>query len=113
MSICLIVQTGQERVDTDSVLENALFFGLNEKQGWLDLALEGGVTLAVGVAGGQVGYHSIKLLGGSEADAQRASLVGSILGGYAVSSVIEYCRHHSPCRVVVYTVLQLVQFLIS
>ncbi|MGQ7660782.1 T7SS effector LXG polymorphic toxin [Streptococcus suis] len=39
-----------------------------------------------GFVGGQAGYHGTKLLGGSEADAQRANLVGSILGGYATSS---------------------------
>ncbi|MGT2965088.1 T7SS effector LXG polymorphic toxin [Streptococcus acidominimus] len=39
-----------------------------------------------GFAGHQAAYHGTKLLGGSEADAQRASLVGSILGGYAASS---------------------------
>ncbi|OLF49346.1 T7SS effector LXG polymorphic toxin [Streptococcus acidominimus] len=39
-----------------------------------------------GFAGHQAAYHGIKLLGGSEEDAQRASLVGSILGGYAASS---------------------------
>ncbi|WP_209307154.1 T7SS effector LXG polymorphic toxin [Streptococcus acidominimus] len=39
-----------------------------------------------GFAGHQAAYHGTKLLGGSEADAQRASFVGSILGGYAVSS---------------------------
>ncbi|HFR3702905.1 TPA: hypothetical protein ACHVE0_001916, partial [Streptococcus suis] len=39
-----------------------------------------------GFVGGQAGYHGTKLLGGSEADAQRANLVGSILGGYAASS---------------------------
>lgn len=39
-----------------------------------------------GFVGGQAGYHGTKLLGGSEADAQRANLVGSILGGYVASS---------------------------
>ncbi|WP_242237378.1 T7SS effector LXG polymorphic toxin [Streptococcus acidominimus] len=39
-----------------------------------------------GFAGHQAAYHGTKLLGGSEADAQRASFVGSILGGYAASS---------------------------
>ncbi|HEM6099540.1 TPA: hypothetical protein U2B91_001205 [Streptococcus suis] len=39
-----------------------------------------------GFVGGQAGYHGTKLLGGSEADAQRANLVGSILGGFAASS---------------------------
>ncbi|MDW8743637.1 hypothetical protein Q7W37_11545 [Streptococcus suis] len=38
-----------------------------------------------GFVGGQAGYQGTKLLGGSEADAQRANLVGSILGGYAAS----------------------------
>ncbi|MCK3882787.1 glycohydrolase toxin TNT-related protein, partial [Streptococcus suis] len=39
-----------------------------------------------GFVGGQAGYHGTKLLGGSEADAQRATFVGSILGGFAASS---------------------------
>ncbi|HFI0066043.1 TPA: hypothetical protein ACGORS_002310, partial [Streptococcus suis] len=39
-----------------------------------------------GFVGGQAGYHGTKLLGGSEADAQRANLVGGILGGFAASS---------------------------
>lgn len=39
-----------------------------------------------GFVGGQAGYQGTKLLGGSEADAQRANLVGIILGGYAASS---------------------------
>ncbi|WP_228064063.1 hypothetical protein, partial [Streptococcus acidominimus] len=39
-----------------------------------------------GFAGHQAAYHGTKLLGGSEEDAQRASFVGSILGGYAASS---------------------------
>ncbi|MBF0849109.1 TNT domain-containing protein, partial [Streptococcus danieliae] len=39
-----------------------------------------------GFAGHQAAYQGTKLLGGSEADAQRASLVGRILGGYAASS---------------------------
>ncbi|HFR3703019.1 TPA: glycohydrolase toxin TNT-related protein [Streptococcus suis] len=39
-----------------------------------------------GFVGGQAGYYGTKLLGGSEADAQRANLVGSILGGFAASS---------------------------
>ncbi|MGV3022910.1 hypothetical protein ACEE60_04550 [Streptococcus suis] len=39
-----------------------------------------------GFVGGQAGYHGTKLLGGSEADAERATLVGSILGGFAASS---------------------------
>ncbi|HFR3767570.1 TPA: glycohydrolase toxin TNT-related protein, partial [Streptococcus suis] len=34
----------------------------------------------------QAGYHGTKLLGGSEADAERATFVGSILGGFAASS---------------------------
>ncbi len=39
-----------------------------------------------GFIGGQASYHGTKLLGGSEQDAQRATLVGNILGGLAVSS---------------------------
>ncbi|MBO4108567.1 hypothetical protein J5566_10380, partial [Streptococcus suis] len=39
-----------------------------------------------GFVGGQAGYHGTKFLGGSEADAQRATFVGSILGGFAASS---------------------------
>ncbi|HFI0083326.1 TPA: ADP-ribosyltransferase [Streptococcus suis] len=39
-----------------------------------------------GFVGGQAGYHGTKLLGGSEADAERATFVGSILGGFAASS---------------------------
>ncbi|HEL1116997.1 TPA: hypothetical protein TVK16_001354 [Streptococcus equi subsp. zooepidemicus] len=40
-----------------------------------------------GFIGGQASYHGTKLLGGSEQDAQRATLVGNILGGFAASSV--------------------------
>ncbi|HEK9098514.1 TPA: hypothetical protein SUB15_001610 [Streptococcus equi subsp. zooepidemicus] len=40
-----------------------------------------------GFIGGQASYHGTKLLGGSEQDAQRATLVGNILGGLAASSV--------------------------
>ncbi|HEL1264679.1 TPA: hypothetical protein TVN87_001638 [Streptococcus equi subsp. zooepidemicus] len=39
-----------------------------------------------GFIGGQASYHGTKLLGGSEQDAQRATLVGNILGGLAASS---------------------------
>ncbi|MGV3022905.1 hypothetical protein ACEE60_04525 [Streptococcus suis] len=39
-----------------------------------------------GFVGGQAGYHGTKLLGGSEADAERATFVGNILGGFAASS---------------------------
>ncbi|HEL0720688.1 LXG domain-containing protein [Streptococcus equi subsp. zooepidemicus] len=39
-----------------------------------------------GFIGGQASYHGTKLLGGSEQDAQRATLVGNILGGFAASS---------------------------
>ncbi|MGT2867192.1 hypothetical protein ACVRZH_10000, partial [Streptococcus fryi] len=39
-----------------------------------------------GFVGGQAGYHGTKLLGGSEADAERATFVGSIIGGFAASS---------------------------
>ncbi|MDI6001981.1 hypothetical protein QLT11_09745, partial [Streptococcus equi subsp. zooepidemicus] len=39
-----------------------------------------------GFIGGQASYHGTKLLGGSEQDAQRATLVGNILAGYAASS---------------------------
>ncbi|HEL0142593.1 TPA: hypothetical protein TUC27_000926 [Streptococcus equi subsp. zooepidemicus] len=39
-----------------------------------------------GFIGGQASYHGTKLLGGSEQDAQRATLVGNILGGIAASS---------------------------
>ncbi|WP_323125790.1 hypothetical protein [Streptococcus equi] len=39
-----------------------------------------------GFIGGQAIYHGTKLLGGSEQDAQRATLVGNILGGLAASS---------------------------
>ncbi|WP_228274482.1 hypothetical protein [Streptococcus equi] len=39
-----------------------------------------------GFIGGQTSYHGTKLLGGSEQDAQRATLVGNILGGLAASS---------------------------
>ncbi|NQK93799.1 hypothetical protein HO498_05925 [Streptococcus suis] len=39
-----------------------------------------------GFVGGQAGYHGTKLLGGSEADAERATFVGSILGGFVASS---------------------------
>ncbi|HEL0165389.1 TPA: hypothetical protein TUO09_001804 [Streptococcus equi subsp. zooepidemicus] len=39
-----------------------------------------------GFIGGQASYHGTKLLGCSEQDAQRATLVGNILGGYAASS---------------------------
>ncbi|HEL2031963.1 TPA: hypothetical protein U1164_001960 [Streptococcus suis] len=39
-----------------------------------------------GFVGGQAGYYGTKLLGGSEADAERATFVGSILGGFAASS---------------------------
>ncbi|WP_231197795.1 hypothetical protein [Streptococcus equi] len=40
-----------------------------------------------GFISGQASYHGTKLLGGSEQDAQRATLVGNILGGLAASSV--------------------------
>ncbi|HEL0659608.1 membrane protein [Streptococcus equi subsp. zooepidemicus Sz35] len=39
-----------------------------------------------GFISGQASYHGTKLLGGSEQDAQRATLVGNILGGLAASS---------------------------
>ncbi|HEL1172921.1 LXG domain-containing protein [Streptococcus equi subsp. zooepidemicus] len=39
-----------------------------------------------GFIGGQASYHGTRLLGGSEQDAQRATLVGNILGGIAASS---------------------------
>ncbi|WP_231185946.1 hypothetical protein [Streptococcus equi] len=39
-----------------------------------------------GFIGGQASYHGTKLLGGSEQDAQRTTLVGNILGGLAASS---------------------------
>ncbi|HEL1024413.1 T7SS effector LXG polymorphic toxin [Streptococcus equi] len=39
-----------------------------------------------GFIGGQASYHGTKLLGGSEQDAQRVTLVGNILGGLAASS---------------------------
>ncbi|HEL1074915.1 TPA: hypothetical protein TVE87_000844 [Streptococcus equi subsp. zooepidemicus] len=39
-----------------------------------------------GFIGGQASYHGTRLLGGSEQDAQRATLVGNILGGFAASS---------------------------
>lgn len=39
-----------------------------------------------GFVGGQVAYHGTRLLGGSESDVQRASFVGSFLGGFAASS---------------------------
>ncbi|VEF08035.1 T7SS effector LXG polymorphic toxin [Streptococcus equi] len=39
-----------------------------------------------GFIGGQASYHGTKLLGGSDQDAQRATLVGNILGGIAASS---------------------------
>ncbi|HEL0622976.1 TPA: hypothetical protein TVL46_001836 [Streptococcus equi subsp. zooepidemicus] len=39
-----------------------------------------------GFIGGQASYHGTKLLGCSEQDAQRATLVGNILGGFAASS---------------------------
>ncbi|HEL0609352.1 TPA: hypothetical protein TVE67_000922 [Streptococcus equi subsp. zooepidemicus] len=39
-----------------------------------------------GFIGGQASYHGTRLLGGSEQDAQRATLVGNILGGLAASS---------------------------
>ncbi|MCD3448971.1 LXG domain-containing protein [Streptococcus equi subsp. zooepidemicus] len=39
-----------------------------------------------GFIGGQASYHGTKLLGGSEQYAQKATLVGNILGGFAASS---------------------------
>ncbi|SUN47163.1 membrane protein [Streptococcus equi subsp. equi] len=39
-----------------------------------------------GFISGQASYHGTKLLGGSDQDAQRATLVGNILGGLAASS---------------------------
>lgn len=36
--------------------------------------------------GGELGYHGAKLLGGSEADAERATFVANFLGGFAASS---------------------------
>ncbi|CAX00089.1 putative membrane protein [Streptococcus equi subsp. zooepidemicus] len=39
-----------------------------------------------GFIGGQASYHGTKLLGCSEQDAQSATLVGNILGGFAASS---------------------------
>ncbi|MGU8023814.1 hypothetical protein ACS60C_03620 [Streptococcus suis] len=51
-----------------------------------------------GFVGGQAGYHGTKLLGGSEADAQRANLVGSILGGYAASSAASKFSLNRPSK---------------
>ncbi len=51
-----------------------------------------------GFVGGQAGYHGTKLLGGSEADAQRANLVGSILGGFAASSAASRFSLNEPVR---------------
>ncbi len=52
--------------------------------------VKGLTEFTIGEVGGfavhQAAYHGTKLLGGSEEDAQRASFVGSILGGYAASS---------------------------
>lgn len=61
---------------------------------------KGLTDFAVGEVGGfavsQVGYHGAKLLGGSEADAQRASFVGSLLGGYAASPVVSKFSLNNP-----------------
>ncbi|MBO4108541.1 hypothetical protein J5566_10215 [Streptococcus suis] len=51
-----------------------------------------------GFVGGQAGYHGIKLLGGSEADAQRATFVGSILGGFAASSAASKFSLNRPSK---------------
>ena len=52
--------------------------------------VKGLTQFVIGEAGaytaGQVAYHGIKLLGGSEEDAQTANFIGNIVGGYAVSS---------------------------
>ena len=52
--------------------------------------VKGLTQFAIGEAGtyttGQVAYHGIKLLGGSEEDAQTANFIGNIVGGYAASS---------------------------
>ena len=52
--------------------------------------VKGLTQFAIGEAGaytaGQVAYHGIKLVGGSEEDAQTANFIGNIVGGYAASS---------------------------
>ena len=52
--------------------------------------VKGLTQFAIGEAGaytaGQVAYHGIKLVGGSEEDAQTANFIGNLVGGYAASS---------------------------
>ena len=52
--------------------------------------VKGLTQFAIGEAGayttGQVAYHGIKLLGGSEEDAQTANFIGNLVGGYAAAS---------------------------
>ena len=52
--------------------------------------VKGLTQFVIGEAGaytaGQVAYHGIKLLGGSEEDAQTANFIGNIVGGYAAAS---------------------------
>ena len=51
-----------------------------------------------GFVGGKVGYHGIKLLGGNEADAERATFVGNILGGFAASSAASKFSLNRPSK---------------
>nr|WP_249121426.1 T7SS effector LXG polymorphic toxin [Streptococcus equi] len=51
-----------------------------------------------GFIGGQASYHGTKLLGGSEQDAQRATLVGNILGGLAASSAARRFSLNEPIK---------------
>ncbi|WP_238595415.1 hypothetical protein [Streptococcus suis] len=51
-----------------------------------------------GFVGAQAGYYGTKLLGGSEADAERATFVGSILGGFAASSAASRFSLNEPVR---------------
>ncbi|MDI5954990.1 hypothetical protein [Streptococcus equi] len=51
-----------------------------------------------GFISGQASYHGTKLLGGSEQDAQRATLVGNILGGFAASSAARRFSLNEPIK---------------
>ncbi len=65
---------------------SAVMFPIGQTQSVTKGLAEFAIGEVGGFVGGQAGYHGTKLLGGSEADAERATFVGSILGGLAASS---------------------------
>ena len=68
------------------VTASAIMIPIGKTQSVVKGLTEFAIGEAGAYTGGQVAYHGMKIIGGSEEDAQTANFIGNIIGGYAAAS---------------------------